>query len=217
MYSHRFYLQLLLSMLIPACASAPAPRQAIEQDVQTTVRKFAEAVNQHRADEVYALMSNMWKIQFSAEEFGQYFEQNYDAFVEYADALQGNASALTVQATLENDICGHVAWQMAEDGHWKLAAVPTISGGPDEMKLVLLDVIRSRQFMDALDEYALIHPEWSGETLRHLKRKLMFEELTTEHVEFWAHEALLIVPDTAIIRMTCSSGGWRILQCYSTH
>lgn len=202
-------------MLISACASAPAPRQAIERDVQVTVRQFAEAVKQHRADEVYALMSDTWKIQFLENDFADYFEQNYDAFVEYAEALQGDVSGLTMHATFENDVCGHVAWQMAEDGHWKLAAVPKVMGTPEEAKLGVLDVIRSRPFMDALDEYALVHPEWSGEALRHLKRMLTFDEIGVEYVDFWAHEALLTVPHTAIIRMTCSSGGWRILQCYS--
>ena len=206
---------MLIIMLIPACASGPAPRQAIEQDVQATVRQFADAVNQHRADEVYALMSDGWKIQFSKEAFADYFEQNYESFVEYADSLQGDASALTMQATFENDVCGHVSWQMAEDGHWKLASVPTVAGTPEDAKRELLEVIRSRPFMEALDEYALVHPEWSGETLRHLKRMLTFDEIGAEYVDFWAHEALLTIPHTAIIRMTCSSGGWRILQCYS--
>ena len=181
------------------------------------MQSFERAVKSRDADAVYALMSDNWKIQFSRESFRDYFNANYDVFVEYSERLASDPTALVIRAQFEGDPCGFVSWQTDSEGGWKLSSIPRTVKSVDERKAELAELLRSRSFMEGLEAYAAVHPEWSGERLRHVKRVMTFEEIGVENIEFSAQEAVITVPQTAVVRLSCGQDGWSIIQCYSVH
>lgn len=205
------YAALLLCALASGCTPAPSARSQVQGAVQGTVDRFVAAVSAHDADAVYALLPPVWRVKFTKGEFSSFFGQNYDMFVEFSTRLLDNSEVLGVSAQLEGDPCGLTAWEADADGNFKLRRVPLPV--PHTARQDLLQAMRSRQFMAVLDEYAAGHPEWDGQALRHLRRVLEFGDIGAENVEFYARDAVVTVPDTAILYLTCSPDGWRIVQC----
>lgn len=217
MNRRKLYISLLMGTFMLGCASAPPVREQVGQEVQRVVQSFEQAVKARDADAVYALMSDNWKIQYDRASFKDYFYANYDAFVEYSERLVSDPSVVTIRAQFEGDPCGFVSWQTDAEGGWKLASIPRAVKSVDERKAEVAQLVRSRGFMEGLEAYAAVHPEWSGERLRHVKRVMMFEEIGVENIEFSAQEAVITVPQTAIVRLSCGQEGWSIIQCYSVH
>ena len=209
-------------MFLLGCASTQTPGQQITNDVRTTVQQFDEAVRNHRADAVFALMSDTWKLQFTKETFRDFFEKNYPLFLEYSEALMNDKSLFKIQAVYAHDPCGaFVSWQLSEDGEWKLAGIPKSENhmkGAD-LEEERLTRVRNRLlteiFFQSLSTYAKLHPELTSDHLRQIKRFLYSREFTTDSIQVVENEAFLTIPKTAIIRMSCSQEGWSVVQCYS--
>lgn len=210
-----FVLIFALITSLGGCATSVSPKSAINEELRAQIEEFRAAVQNRNTDKLYSMMALNITSQLDKDQFTAYFNDNYEIFVEYAEALYDDSESFSIRAQIDDDPCGSLSLALDKNGQWKVDRNDFSSNDNFAHKRHLISLIQSYQFTLALQQYAKKTPELSSQKQRAILRTIAASDIQPENVTFSGNQAAIIIPDKVRIMMTCMGNAWRLDQCSS--
>lgn len=214
---------LIAMLMVAILALGCGNRERIQHPEIERIGQFAvayhEAVERDDVDAVYEMLDASVQRMMPREAFRDYYAANRLLFVEYGLALESALSAemYDIRARRVGDSCG-AELVLGEHQTWEYARLPEIRVSTEgERMRQWIEVVQSRQFIQALKAYALEHPEFDGALQREIRRAVVLEGAIPGAVWSYGNRVQIALKNVGWIEMRCTRDGWRIDRCTSYH
>ena len=105
------------------------------------------------------------------------------------------------------DPCGYLSLTLQNDNQWKISSVPDLRStrSDEEHKLVVIEKLKTEQFVFLINKYFEQHPELDLKVARQIRRELLF--LKEDDVTIHGRRIIISIQDTANVSMLCTENG----------